>query len=342
MKYFLYIFLFLLFFKCDVNIKKAVSLNIISKGKKYKIGDTLKINMKTKQPINIDSVFFYLDNQQISNNYVFEKDILGKKKIEMRVFFKGKKYSFKKIITLFAKRPPQPYTYEIINEFPHDEKAYTQGLEFYGDTLYESTGLRGYSSLRKMNFRTGEVYKKITLDNHYFGEGMSIFNDKIFQLTWQEFVGIIYNMNLEAIGQFSYEKSKEGWGLCNDGKYFYKSDGTSFLWILDTVNLKEIKKIQVMTHKNSIKNINELEFVNGKIYANTYQYNKEVVLIINPNNGKVEGVVDFSGLKQKVRKIPKLDVFNGIAYHNKRKTFFVTGKNWNKLFEVKIIKKENK
>ncbi|MEK9517532.1 MAG: glutaminyl-peptide cyclotransferase, partial [Flavobacteriaceae bacterium] len=219
--------------------------------------------------------------------------------------------------------------------------AYTQGLEFYRDTLYESTGLKGKSSLRKVDFKTGEVYKQIALDQVYFGEGISILNDKLYQLTWQGNMGFQYQPDqLKMERSFSYQNSKEGWGLCNDRQRLYKSDGTHQIWILDPQTQKEMDKIQVMTDKNALKKINELEWVDGKIYANTYQFKKEVGIIIDPQSGAVEGVIDFSGLKSKVEQVSNLDVLNGIAYHPKRKTFFVTGKNWSKLFEVKILPKE--
>ena len=127
--------------------------------------------------------------------------------------------------------------------------------------------------------------------------------------------------------------------MCNDGRQLYKSDGSEHLWILDADSQSELSKITAVTNNKVIKNINELEWVAGKIYANTYQFNKEVGIIIDPQSGAVEGVIDFTGLKQKVKKHPKLDVLNGIAFHPTRKTFFVTGKNWDKLFEVAIFKK---
>ena len=141
------------------------------------------------------------------------------------------------------------------------------------------------------------------------------------------------------IKSFPYFDSKEGWGLCNDGNKLYKSDGSENIWILNPTDFSEEKRIQVVTNKSTLKKINELEWVSGKIYANTYQFKKDVVVIINSKTGRVEGVVDFSGLKEKVKQHNKLNVLNGIAYHKKRKTFFVTGKNWNKMFEVKILSK---
>ena len=147
----------------------------------------------------------------------------------------------------------------------------------------------------------------------------------------------IYDLEFNKIGTFNYEKSKEGWGLCNDGEFIYKSDGTSKIWILDPMTLKEISYIDVLTDKSRIKNINELEFIDGKIYANTYQFNRDVVIVINPSNGIVEKVIDFSGIRDRVTQNPNLDVMNGIAFINQK--MYVTGKNWDKLFEVKIISK---
>ena len=228
-------------------------------------------------------------------------------------------------------------TYDIINEFNHDQKAYTQGLEIYENFLFESTGLNGKSSLRKINFNTGEIINMINLEYEYFGEGLTVLNDKIYQLTWKNRIGFIYDLELNNIGTFNYGDSQEGWGLCNDGNYIYKSDGTSKIWKLDPNTLEEIDFIDVMTDKSRIKNINELEYIDGKIYANTYQQNRDVVIVINPSNGIVENVIDFSGLRDKVLQTADLDVMNGIAY-NKGK-LFVTGKNWNKVFEVKVYSK---
>ena len=195
--------------------------------------------------------------------------------------------------------------------------------------------------MRKVDFKTGKVLQKVALDQVYFGEGISILNDKLYQLTWQGNMGFQYKPDqLKMERSFAYQNSKEGWGLCNDGQRLYKSDGTHQIWVLDPQTQKEMDKIQVMTDKNALKKINELEWVNGKIYANTYQFKKEVGIIIDPQSGAVEGVIDFSGLKSKVEQVSNLDVLNGIAYHHKRKTFFVTGKNWSKVFEVKILPKE--
>ena len=176
------------------------------------------------------------------------------------------------------------------------------------------------------------------LDKSYFGEGLTIIKDRIFQLTWKKKIGFVYEKdNFELLNSFNYENSIEGWGLCNDGQHIYKSDGTEKIWKLDPKTMKEISSINVVTNNKIINKINELEWYNNKIYANTYQFNKEVGLIIDPKTGTVEGVIDFSGLKDKVKQHTNLDVLNGIAYNKIRKTFFVTGKYWDKLFEIKIF-----
>ena len=240
---------------------------------------------------------------------------------------------------VYSNKAPKLYKYKIINEYDHDISSYTQGLEFdENQILFESTGQYGYSTLKKINFKNGETIKNIFLDENYFGEGITILNDKIYQLTWLKGIGFIYEKDsFKMIDSFNYNDSLEGWGLCNDGEYLYKSDGSEKIWKLDPNTLEELSNIQVVTNNKVINKINELEWVDGKIYANTYQFNKEVGIIIDPIDGSVDGVIDFSGLKQRVKKHDKLDVLNGIAYNKKTKTFFVTGKYWNKLFEIQIF-----
>ena len=243
-----------------------------------------------------------------------------------------------KKIKVLAEKSPEIYTYEILNTFPHDKTSFTQGLEFSNDTLYEGTGRKGESVLRKIEYTTGKVVQQINLDDSVFGEGITVLNDKVYQLSWQSGLGYVYNKsNLSEIETFSYGKSKEGWGLCNDGEKIFKSDGTEKIWILNPKSLVEEDYIETVTNKSVFNKANELEYVDGKIYANVWQ--KESMMIIDATSGAIEGVVNFGGLKKQVTQHPKLDVLNGVAYHPTRKTFFVTGKNWDKLFEVRIIKK---
>lgn len=302
-------------------------------------GDTLKLRLN--KIIEGAKVDYFLNKKPIKSNHVLTNESLGTHSLKAVV--SNDEIIFEKTInlTLVAPNPPKLYTYEIINSYPHDISAYTQGLEFDGEILYESTGLNGKSSLRIVDYKTGVISLNKPLDSNFFGEGLTILKNKVIQLTWKSMKGLVYDKkNLKMQKSFPFSASKEGWGLCNDGSLLYKSDGTHRIWTLDAKTYEEKGNIQVMTHKTSIKNLNELEWVDGKIYANTYQFKKDVVVIIDPVSGSVDGVVDFSGLKEKVKQHKQLNVFNGIAYHSSRKTFFVTGKNWDTLFEVNIIPKE--
>ena len=302
-------------------------------------GDTLKLRLN--KIIEGAKVDYFLNKKPIKSNHVLTNESLGTHSLKAVV--SNDEIIFEKTInlTLVAPNPPKLYTYEIINSYPHDISAYTQGLEFDGEILYESTGLNGKSSIRIVDYKTGVISLNRPLDTNFFGEGLTILKNKVIQLTWKSMKGLVYDKKtLEMQKSFPFSASKEGWGLCNDGSLLYKSDGTHRIWTLDAKTYEEKGNIQVMTHKTSIKNLNELEWVDGKIYANTYQFKKDVVVIIDPVSGSVDGVVDFSGLKEKVKQHKQLNVFNGIAYHSSRKTFFVTGKNWDTLFEVNIIPKE--
>ncbi|PCJ94078.1 MAG: glutamine cyclotransferase [Flavobacteriaceae bacterium] len=303
---------------------------------------TIGIHINNKKGKTINKVTYTVDGQELvlkDNKLTLNISKLGSKSLKATIDFEGGKGEITKNIKILSATAPEVYTYEIVNTYPHDLEAFTQGLEFYKDTLYESTGHNGKSSLRKVNFETGEILSQIDLDKAFFGEGITILNDKIYQLTWQSGTGFIYDLNaFEKIDSFKYGKSKEGWGFCNDGEKLYKSDGSEKIWQLNPETLIEESFIEIYTNKNKIVKINELEYFDDKIYANTWQFKKEVGIIINPKSGAVEGVINFAGLKDKVTSAEK-DVLNGIAYNPKRGTFFVTGKYWDKLFEIKLLKK---
>jgi glutaminyl-peptide cyclotransferase len=333
-------FSFILFlFKCGGSNTSNFKILTGVKNDKAIWGDTLELKLnKTIEGAKVD---YFLNNKPIKSNHVLTNEPLGTH--PLKAVITQDETTFEKTInlTLLAPNPPKLYTYEVIDSYPHDISAYTQGLEFDGEALYESTGLNGKSSLRIVDYKTGVILLNKALDKNFFGEGLTILKNKVIQLTWKSMKGLVYEKKtLEMEKSFPFSSSKEGWGLCNDGYFLYKSDGTHRIWTLDAKNYEEKGNIQVMTHKTSLKNLNELEWIEGKIYANTYQFKKDVVVIIDPVSGAVEGVVDFSGLKEKVKQHEQLNVFNGIAYHSSRKTFFVTGKNWDTLFEVKIVPKE--
>ncbi|SFZ94994.1 Glutamine cyclotransferase [Flaviramulus basaltis] len=298
--------------------------------------ETLKLSLNNKKGQTIDSVSYTLNGKKIDENSELKNFKLGKQTIEATVYFNNEKQVATSVITILNSDLPQVYNYKIINEYPHDITSYTQGIEFFNYTLYESTGQYKESKLRKVNYKTGEVIKNIDLADEYFGEGLTILNNKVYQLTWQKGTGFVYDVNtFEKLSSFKYGNSKEGWGLCNNKNTIYKSDGTEKIWLLNPETLVEEAFIQVYTNKGKIVGINEMEWIDGKIYANRYQ--KDGVAIINPINGAVIGVIDFSPLKKLVTQHEGLDVLNGIAYNPLTKTIFVTGKRWDKLFEVEIV-----
>lgn len=343
-KFSIYGSIFLFFIACGGDPKPSELFAIQIKGNtdQFKQSELIELSITNPKNKSIESVSYFIDDVALSmenGSTALNVSQLGNKKLSAEVKYDGGAVEISKKIKVLASKAPDIYTYAIVNEFPHDKTAFTQGLEFYNDTLYESTGRKGKSSLRKVDYTSGKVLEKIDLNDTYFGEGITVLNKKIYYLTWQSGTGFIYDLDkFEKIDSFKYGKSKEGWGLCNDGQQLYKSDGTEKIWLLNPNTLVEQGFIQIVTDKSVFNKANELEYVDGKIYANVWQ--KPSMMIIDAVSGAIEGVINFSGLEKKVTQHAGLDVLNGVAYHPKRKTFFVTGKNWDKLFEVRFMKKE--
>ena len=337
MKHSIIFFFFLLILNCSSDLSSGFKIQIKSSSDKILLDDEIFINVISPNNKIIDSIEYYLNGGLVSNEVKLVDYKVGENNVSVKIFSNNETISINKKFDIYSNIEPEIMTYNVISEYTHDKNAYTQGLEFYKNQLYESTGLNGKSTLRKSDYKSGEILNIVNLDYEYFGEGLTVINDKIYQLTWKNNIGIIYDLDFNKIGTFDYGKSKEGWGLCNDGSFIYKSDGTNKIWVLDPETLQEIRFIEVLTNKSRIKNINELEYIDGKIYANTYQFNRDVVIVINPLNGVVERVIDFSGIRDRVTQKADLDVMNGIAYFDGK--MFVTGKNWDKLFEVEIVSK---
>mgnify|MGYP006085258757 FL=1 len=316
--------------------------------KKLQVNEKLTISFSEKGGMPIDSVQISLDGKKVKTdtNYSATLDILNYKlglhTITALAFFEGYVKKTENSVIFLADTPPAIYTYKIINRYPHDKKAYTQGLEIYNGFLYESTGKKGRSSLRKVELTTGKVMQQIDLDEQYFGEGITKFGDEIIMLTWKNGMGFIYDFEtFEQKGTLNYKNSVEGWGLTNDGEKLIKSDGTERIWFLDAKTYNETSYIEAYTNERKVENLNELEFINGKIYANIYQQNS--ILIFDSKTGKVEGVANLNGLYNEMSKTQKLvlqdEVLNGIAYDHATKKLYVTGKHWGELFEIELIKK---
>ncbi len=341
LKILLFILLAFIIISCGSNSgqrKSDFTIKTNAKGKTVTIDDVLTLSINNPKNHTIESVEYKFNGKTVSDKLSLKDSKLGKQIIEATIYFDGENQTASKTITVLNNTSPKVYSYKIVNTYPHDITSYTQGLEFFNGELYESTGQRGESKLRKVDFKTGDVLKNVDLSKEYFGEGLTILNNNIYQLTWQRGTGFVYDATtLDKKSSFKYGESKEGWGICNDKSLLYKSDGSEKIWTLNPETLTEQGYIQSYTNKGKVVGINELEWINGKIYANRYQ--KNGVAIINPKNGAIEGVIDFSPLKKKVKQHQGLDVLNGIAYNPETKTIFVTGKRWDKLFEVEIIEK---
>jgi len=229
---------------------------------------------------------------------------------------------------------PAEYTFQVIHTFPHDPNAFTQGLVFRDGFLYEGTGLTGRSSLRRVRLDTGEVVQKIELAREYFGEGITVFKNEVLQITWQSRVGFVYDLSdFHLLRRFSY--TGEGWGLTNNGHEIFMSDGTSEIRVLDPDTLAEKRRIRVHDGDKSIDQLNELEFVEGELFANVWQTDR--IARISPQSGKVVGWIDLKGLMSPIYRLEPGAVLNGIAYDSARKRLFVTGKLWPNIFEIKLV-----
>lgn len=331
----------LLLTSCSNNYKFSLEVP-----KKTVLNETISVKLIEKEGKALEKIQFYINGKEVSSTgntlSINTADLgVGKHAISALAFFDKKTKKTNGSLEVFAKNKPTIYSYKIVNEYPHDTKAYTQGLEYYNGFLYETTGRNGQSSLRKVDYKTGKVLQKVDLDKKYFGEGMTIVGDEIIWLTWQGKKGFVYDLNtFKQKKEFSYNKSIEGWGLTQNDTELIKSDGTNKIWFLDKETLAEKRFIQTYTHDRALSQLNELEFINGKLYANYYQ--KPIIAIINPENGIVESLINLKSLAEEMAKTQKLiandEVLNGIAFDAENNRLFVTGKNWGKLFEIELVK----
>lgn len=229
---------------------------------------------------------------------------------------------------------PDNLPYQIKNIYPHDTKAYTQGLVFEDGYLFEGTGQYNESSLRKVEIRTGEPVRLTMLAGEIFGEGITIFNDRIFQLTYKSQVGFVYDKASFKRIQKVYYQNKEGWGLTHDGTNLIMSDGSHRIYYMDPEFFTEIRQLEVYDNKGPVSRLNELEYIEGKIFANIY--GKDEIVIIDPETGKITGKLNMKGILEKADRHSRIDVFNGIAWDPGRRVLYVTGKYWPSLFEISV------
>ena len=349
---------FISFFGCDEKKDKLPSkrphnkqldfFNIDYDLKPYKLGEFIHFNFTNLDTVNtIDSIEVFSGNhlfrslKSMKGAISTNKLLIGQKKYEFKVHFSDNSVQVKsRTIEVWGTKIPKELKYEIVETYPHQRDAYTQGLQYHNGFLYEGTGRFGKSMIRKVELSSGKVIQEKSVPAHQFGEGITIVDDKIYQLTWKSASGYVYDLNsLEKLQSFYYPQKLEGWGLTYDEEQLVMSDGSDRLFFWNESDMTSHHFITVGDDKKTYRNINELEYVNGFIYANVYLEN--TILKINPKTGEVVAKVDFSSLLSEKDRLsltdPHGEVLNGIAYNSETKTFYITGKDWPKLFEVKIF-----
>lgn len=314
------------------------------------LGEDIPVRLEYPDTTSLDSVQLFLSGKLIhtlhadtgfTNGRPVEAriptalELPGRSGLRLRIYFRGGSVENQsRQITFLSDIVPVEYTYKLLREYPHDIAAYTQGLQYLDGWLYEGTGNYGTSSLRKVNLETGKPEKIRNLDPSLFGEGITVMGERIYQLTYKSQVGFIYDLKSFEEIQKVYYQNKEGWGLTHNGEELIMSDGTHVIYFLDPELFTVNRQIEVYDNEGRADSLNELEYINGKIWANRY-YTDEIV-IIDPETGKVEGRVHLKGILKTGDRRPGTDVLNGIAWDQEGDRLFVTGKYWPKLFEIRL------
>ncbi len=310
----------------------------------FQSGKAVPYELKAGDSLDIpDSVVMYVDDQRlavfpgghITGEWDTRGAAVGVHSLRAVSYAAGEKLRSKVVhVVLTSDYVPEKMTYEVVKVYPHDRKAYTQGLVYEDGYIYEGTGLRGASTLRKWELKTGRVVESLNLSPDLFGEGICILEDKIYQLTWTSRIGFVYDKNsFSVIRRLKY--STQGWGLTTDGTHLIMSDGSNNLYFLDPKYFSVLSRVSVYDDHGPVNQLNELEYINGTVYANVYQ--TDDIVQIDPACGKVLARINLRGLLPRKEYRSDTDVLNGIAWDAQGKRIFVTGKNWPKLFEVRFV-----
>ena len=355
--FFTFLFFSVLFFSCGSEEKNSQQgADLLSQRASFEVaafpgnltwGDSVTFSaIQTDSAQKFDSIQLFLDNEKISLlnpaklRFSLESKSLsvGSHFFRIAGFSAGNETgSGSASFRLLSDIEPENLGYEMVKSFPHNPASFTQGLEWHNGKLYEGTGLNGKSAVMEVSLSSGEAGKKISLPQEHFGEGISILNGKLYQLTWQSHRALVYSLpDLKQEGSFGYPT--EGWGLCDLGGELVMSDGTEKLYFLNPADFSLIRIVQVWDRKNAVEELNELEAVDGAIYANKYQ--TDTIVKIDPATGKVLAYVNMAGILKNEDRKGNEDVLNGIAWNPADKLFYLTGKNWPKLFAVKFTKRK--
>jgi glutamine cyclotransferase len=331
--------------------KRSSAISIVSPetGSIVKSGDNFSIDIDLADA-KADSIVYLLDSTVISSKKDTAKVSVGTSDLSMgnhivtaKVYTGAVAEDVSSNIVVVPSKAPELLTFKVVNAYPHDTSSYTEGLLYQDGVLYESDGGRlaestGQSSLRKTDLKTGKILKKADVDPKVFAEGISVIGNKIIQMTYTEKIGYVYDKStFKLLSTFNNNVGLEGWGMCFDGEKLYLDDSTNRIWFLDKNTYAQIGYIDVYDDKGPVNQINELEYIDGKIYANIYM--TDIIIVIDPKTGVVLQKIDFSSLyPDKNKNNPHAEVMNGIAWDAAGKRLFVTGKKWDKLFEIKLIK----
>jgi glutaminyl-peptide cyclotransferase len=347
---FIVLVLFISSFSCsnkpNRSRKPVVQISVESVNKNIVYGDDITIGIAIKlkdgelkeTKLFVDSVLI-TSGKETEFSYALKKfEKIGKHTIKaIALKTDGVEGIYFKTFEVLSDVIPEKHGYEVVQSYPHNETFFTEGLEIYDGFLYESTGEHGKSGIYKTNLKTGKILQSVKLDKKYFGEGITIFNNRIFQLTYKTKIGFVYNLeNMALVDSFQFE-SAEGWGMTHDDNYLIMGDGTNILTYIDPITYKAVKKVQVYDDKDPVLYLNELEYSDGYIYANVWTTN--LLVKIDPKTGKVLQKIDLDGILGISNSSEQIGELNGIAIDPVSKKMYITGKHYPKIFEIKTVKK---
>jgi len=329
----------------EVDYIRSIKIVSPKKHDTVKMNNKVSLDFSIKRKYKTDSVQVYIDgiltktllNAPFKCEYTFTSGKVGNRQIKAIAYHKKNKRGLAVTsITLIPDKAPVHKKYKVVKTYKHDTRDYTQGLVFHDGFLYEGTGQKGKSHIKKIDLKKNEVISVLSIDKNLFGEGITIYNDKIIQLTWTSYRGFVYDINSFSLeSEFTY--STQGWGITTMGDELVMSDGTNKLYIIDPNSFSVKSELEVYDNNGPVDQLNELEYINGLIYANVWMTNR--IVIIDPATGIIKSDVDMTGLLTK-RELKQLDddddVLNGIAFDKTSNKLYVTGKNWPKLFQIEL------
>lgn len=328
-------------------VKYVNSIKLVSpvKNKLYSYHDELVIDFESKDRFPVDSAAIYINGKQVavtgkgvcSFTYPVPEVRTGNMTVKVMTWHPDNKRGVASVmVKVKPDQSPVKYKYDVVKVYPHDPKAYTQGLLYHDGYMYEGTGQYGESSIRKTDMKNGKILSVLNIDSNLFGEGITIFGDKIYQITWRSRKGFIYDLKTFTL-ESTFQYNSEGWGITTVGNHLIMSDGSNKLYHVAPSTFSILKEVEVYDNNGPVEQLNELEYVNGLVWANVWLTDR--IVAIDPETGAVKGELDMTGLLSPADKAmtdDKDDVLNGIAWNPEKGTYYVTGKRWPKMFEIRI------